>query len=80
MKKKTLQLLHSEFPYIWGNFDFLFYQCGGTFPLTCALTESFHPSILYCNGWNLCKYTNQNVCLSLGQTVQHIRRNNQPTI
>jgi hypothetical protein len=20
----TLQLLHSEFPYIWGNFDFLF--------------------------------------------------------
>ncbi len=23
----TLQLLHSEFPHIWGNFDFLFYQC-----------------------------------------------------
>jgi hypothetical protein len=23
----TFQLLHSEFPYIWGNFDFLFYQC-----------------------------------------------------
>ncbi len=23
----TLQLLHSEFPYIWGKFDF-FYQCG----------------------------------------------------
>jgi hypothetical protein len=23
----TLQLLHSEFPYIWGNLDFLFYQC-----------------------------------------------------
>ncbi len=23
----TLQLLHSEFPYIWGNFDILFYQC-----------------------------------------------------
>jgi hypothetical protein len=23
----TLQLLHSEFPYIWGKFDFLFYQC-----------------------------------------------------
>ncbi len=22
-----LQLLHSEFPYIWGKFDFLFYQC-----------------------------------------------------
>jgi hypothetical protein len=23
----TLQLLHSKFPYIWGKFDFLFYQC-----------------------------------------------------
>jgi hypothetical protein len=23
----SLQLLHSEFPYIWGKFDFLFYQC-----------------------------------------------------
>ncbi len=23
----TLQLLHSEFPYIWGKFHFLFYQC-----------------------------------------------------
>ncbi len=23
----ALQLLHSEFPYIWGKFDFLFYQC-----------------------------------------------------
>ncbi len=23
----TLQLLHSEFPYIWGKTDFLFYQC-----------------------------------------------------
>ncbi len=23
----TLQLLHSEFPYIWGKFDFIFYQC-----------------------------------------------------
>ncbi len=22
-----LQLLHSELPYIWGKFDFLFYQC-----------------------------------------------------
>jgi hypothetical protein len=22
----TLQLLHSEFPYIWGKFYFLFYQ------------------------------------------------------
>ncbi len=24
----TLQLLRSEFPYIWGKFDFLFFQCG----------------------------------------------------
>jgi hypothetical protein len=24
----TLQLLHSEFPYIWGKFYFIFYQCG----------------------------------------------------
>jgi hypothetical protein len=23
----TLQLLNPEFLYIWGNFDFLFYQC-----------------------------------------------------
>jgi hypothetical protein len=23
----TLQLLHSEFPYIWGKISFLFYQC-----------------------------------------------------
>ncbi len=23
----TFQWLHSEFPYIWGKFDFLFYQC-----------------------------------------------------
>ncbi len=23
----TLQLLHSKFPYIWGKFSFLFYQC-----------------------------------------------------
>ncbi len=23
----TSQLLHAEFPYIWGKFDFLFYQC-----------------------------------------------------
>jgi hypothetical protein len=27
----TLQLLHSEFPYIWGRFDFLFYQCGSDY-------------------------------------------------
>ncbi len=28
----TLQLLHSEFPYIWGKFGFLFYQCRSTRP------------------------------------------------
>ncbi len=27
----TLQLLHSEFPYMCGIFDFLFYQCVGVF-------------------------------------------------
>ncbi len=26
----TLQLLRSEFPYLWGTIDFLFYQCGST--------------------------------------------------
>jgi hypothetical protein len=25
----TLQLLHSEFPYIWGKFYLIFYQCTG---------------------------------------------------
>ncbi len=31
----ALQPLHSEFPYIWGKFSFLFYQCmiGGNFKL-----------------------------------------------
>jgi hypothetical protein len=23
----TLQLIHSEFPYLWGKFDFLFCRC-----------------------------------------------------
>ncbi len=27
MTLHCLQLLHSEFPYIWGKFDYLFYQC-----------------------------------------------------
>ncbi len=31
----TLQLLHSEFPYIWGKFSFLFYQC--TYPTPILL-------------------------------------------
>jgi hypothetical protein len=42
----TLQLLHSEFPYIWGKLDFLFYQCTllrrlyrlGYFPTSSALS------------------------------------------
>ncbi len=29
-----LQLLHSEFPYIWGKLDFLFYQCRINFHLS----------------------------------------------
>ncbi len=29
----TLQLLHYEFPYIWGKFDFLFYQCASDITL-----------------------------------------------
>ncbi len=32
----TLQLLHSEFPYIWGKFDFLFYQ------FSCHNPKSFY--------------------------------------
>jgi hypothetical protein len=36
----TLQLLHSEFPYIWGKFDLLFYQCilNACFSLLAKLT------------------------------------------
>ncbi len=45
----SLQLLHSEFPYIWGKFSFLFYQC-------CYRWLSLGPSC--CNGlcccWRLC--------------------------
>ncbi len=38
----TLQLFHSEFPYIWGKFYFLFYQCTvhTVLELTC-LSSSF---------------------------------------
>ncbi len=36
----TLQLLHSEVPYIWGKFDFLFYPCTGHSNLT-NLKSSF---------------------------------------
>ncbi len=34
----TMQLFHSEFPYIWGKFDFLFYQCMDTAE-TCEWCE-----------------------------------------
>ncbi len=42
----TLQLLHSEFPYIWGKFDFLFYQCipGMNFPAGDPLPGSDPPA------------------------------------
>jgi hypothetical protein len=37
----TLQLLHSEFPYIWGKFYFLFYQCiPGTIYIQCSIALS----------------------------------------
>jgi hypothetical protein len=35
----TLQLLHYEFPYIWGKFDFLFYQCNLLHPRLFQLTN-----------------------------------------
>ncbi len=39
------QLRHSEFPYIWGKLDFLFYQCGrGLKFLSCRLVGSNPPS------------------------------------
>ncbi len=38
----TLQLLHSEFPYIWGKFDFIFFQC--THP---PVSELFHLKLWY---------------------------------
>ncbi len=39
----TLQLLHSEFPYIGGKFDFLFYQC------TCFVVSLLYISRFYKN-------------------------------
>ncbi len=35
----TLQLLHSEFPYIWGKFDYLFYQCTMLCPTGAKLSN-----------------------------------------
>ncbi len=64
----TLQLLHSKFPYIWGKFDFLFYQCSmrgtGTgvpgiqtliIPLPCRHSEqspALTPNFIYWIGLN----------------------------
>ncbi len=31
----TLQLLHSEFPYVWGKFDFIYNQCTEQLKKTC---------------------------------------------
>jgi hypothetical protein len=51
----TLQLLHSEFPYIWGKFDFLFYQFVRAIKLrnlsgTCWLhwKKALQPNYYYC--------------------------------
>ncbi len=43
----TFQLLHSEFPYIWGKFYFLFYQCILPSNHFLSLSYSSHPLILY---------------------------------
>ncbi len=52
-----LHLLHSEFPYIWGKFYFLFYQCIGcsftyilnkcTFILVYLTWHSFHINLFH---------------------------------
>ncbi len=49
----TLQLLHSEFPYIWGKFDILFYHCSnhrvniylGSCVMLHSLAETQQPHI-----------------------------------
>ncbi len=38
----SLQLLHSEFPDIWGKFDFLFYQCEERLPNIWGNAQIFH--------------------------------------
>ena len=37
----TLQLLHSEFPYIRGKFDYLFYQCNYLFQIRMRTHEHY---------------------------------------
>ncbi len=39
---KTLQLLHSEVPYIWGKFDFLFFQCALWFSFLSVHSFTYH--------------------------------------
>ncbi len=36
----TLQLLPSEFPYIWGKFSFLFYQCVQYYTVSAAICKA----------------------------------------
>jgi hypothetical protein len=49
----TLQLLHSEFIYIWGKFDFLFYQCSHICPgLTFAQSRDPERTV----AWNPCPH------------------------
>ncbi len=51
----TLQLLHSEFPYIWGKFEFIFYQC-----MTVQYIYKYTNGILSIYGCRLhtvCKWT-----------------------
>ncbi len=42
----TLQLLHSEFPKIWGKFDFIFYQCCPCW-ISPLLYFLFHPFLSF---------------------------------
>ncbi len=83
----TLQLLHSEFPYIWGKFYFLFYQC--TYLLVaacpgraaCPLAEwpqHRRPQspcrwreARWCDRWGCLKYWVITFCIRKGST-KHI--------
>ncbi len=54
----TLQLLHSKFPYIWGKFYFLFYQCRIGFKCSAQRSEAVH--------WKLLRRLIQSVSRSSG--------------
>jgi hypothetical protein len=57
-----LQLLHSEFPFIWGKFDFLFYQC--TY-LRLKSTHMFcRPQICLIKFHSFCWSFNKNLLMS----------------